>query len=287
MLRYDKVFKRPVDPITALNLDAALITGGLAGLGLEMVKLLQDMAQIYILDIQPPLEKFSSSVRYIKCDLRCPESLETALDSVYSTLGKTKLSVVVNNAGIRGSGSLLGMEESSIRKVFEVNTFAMIRILKKVVGRHLGTELLQQLIEQQHLELQPSFLSIVNISSILGTFGPKNLLAYSASKAASIQIHECFSEELRKYPSIRPLLVMPGQLSTQMFDDVAPSRLFFAPIIDHRQLAKVIVGKIRRREIGVLCEPLYANFLPGVKVLPLFVQRFARWVSQMDEKIQE
>lgn len=256
---------------------AALVTGGLKGLGLEIVKellRLNAVGKVYVLDVLDVPSALSDTVVFVKCDLSSPDSLYSALDHVYSDIGDGHVSVVVNNAGIRDSGSLLNMKDSVIRRVFEVNTFSMISILREVVSRHL--------------EIDPNRrLGIVNISSILGTFGPKNLLAYSASKAASIQIHECFAEEIQQFPSIRPLLVMPGQLTTNMFSDVIPSRQFFAPLVDHRQLAKVIVEKLVNGEIGVLCEPLYANFLPLMKVMPLCVQRFARWASEMDEKVKE
>lgn len=257
--------------------DAALVTGGLKGLGLEIVKELlrrNSVGNIYVLDVLDIPSSLKDTVSFVKCDLSSPESLHKAIDQVYSKLGNSRLSVVVNNAGIRDSGSLLNMKYAAIRRVFEVNTFSVVSILKEVVSKHLEQDSKRR-------------LSIVNVSSVLGTFGPKNLLVYSASKAASIQIHECFAEEVKQFPTIRPLLVIPGQLTTDMFSDVTPSRQFFAPLVDHRQLARVVVGKLVDGETGVLCEPLYANFLPIMKVLPLSIQRLARWASEMDDKVKE
>lgn len=263
-------------PIAELGInDVALVTGGLNGLGVEIVKLLletQNLGAIYILDVQRPPTMLCDKVKFVECDLASPEALSMSLDHIYSSLDGRNLSVVVNNAGIRGSGSVLNVSDSTIRKVFEVNFFAPIHIMREVTSRHLQ---------------RPSDkrLSLVNVSSILGTLGPKNLLAYSASKAASIQAHECFAEEMRPFDNITTLLVLPGQLTTEMFRDVSPSRLFFAPLVDHKRLAQQIVQKIAAGEEGVLCEPFYANFLPFVKVMPIYFQRLARWISQMDEKI--
>lgn len=255
--------------------DAALVTGGLGGLGLETVKqlLLKDkLGHIFILDIQKPPKIDSEKVTFVQCDLSSSDALVKALNYVYSSLGEKHLSIVVNNAGIRNGGSVLNNTRETVQKVFEVNTFAVFSILQEVVRRHL--------------ERDPSNpLSIANVSSILGTFGPKNLLAYSASKAATIQIHECFTEEVREYPNIRPILVLPGQLTTDMFKDVTPSRQFFAPLVDHRQLARLIVDKLMVGHVGTLCEPMYANFLPIMKIMPYSIQKLARWASEMDEKI--
>lgn len=235
---------------------------------------LRKFGKVFILDVRNLAEQLSDDVVYVKCDLSSAKALNSGLDSVYSLLDQRRLSLVVNNAGVRESGSLLNMRNEDTRRVFEVNTFSVITILKEVVSHHLKNDLLHR-------------LSIANISSVLGTFGPKNLLIYSASKASTIQIHESFAEEMREYPRIRPLLVLPGQLTTEMFSDVSPSCLFFAPLVDHRQLARLIVQNLQQGKTGVLCEPLYTNLLPVMKVMPLFVQRIARWVSQMDDKLNE
>lgn len=257
--------------------DSALVTGGLRGLGLALVQLLLDstnIGQVYVLDVLEPPASLVDSVCFVPCDLSAPESLDQAIRSVYENIGDTRIAVVVNNAGVRDSGALLNMSASAVRRVFEVNTFSVITILQQVVSRHIKRDALQP-------------FSIVNVSSVLGAFGPKHLLVYSASKAAAIQIHEVFVEELRPFPLIRPLLVVPGQLNTEMFLEVVPNHQFFAPLVDHQQLAREIVRKVVRGEAGVMCEPLYANFLPVMKIMPMVIQRLARWASQMDDKVKE
>lgn len=277
LLQIDNYLREPSYDLSAFNSkDAALVTGGLGGLGLEIVKQLlsrEKLGHVFILDIQKPPSLNSDAVTFVKCDISSPEALIESLDYVYSSLGDKRMTFVVNNAGVRNSGSILNTSVETFRKVFQVNTFAVFSILKEVVKRHVNRE-------------SAAPLCIANISSVLGTFGPKNLLAYSASKAATIQIHECFTEEVRDFPSIRPLLVLPGQLTTDMFNDVTPSRQFFAPLVDHRQLARLIVDKLMAGHVGTLCEPMYANFLPIMKIMPYSVQKIARWASEMDEKIK-
>lgn len=278
LLWFDNYLRAPNYDASLFDLrDVALVTGGLGGLGLEIVKELLSrnrIGHIYILDIQEPQTVGSDKVTFVKCDLSSSDALINALNFIYSSLGDKRVTFVVNNAGIRHSGSVLKTTSEVIRKVFEVNTFAVISILQEVV--------------QRHIDRKPADpLCIANVSSILGAFGPKNLLAYSASKAATIQIHECFTQEVSEFPSIRPLLVLPGQLTTDMFKDVIPSRQFFAPLVDHRQLARVIVDRLMAGHVGTLCEPMYANFLPVMKIMPYSVQKIARWASEMDKKIKD
>lgn len=259
--------------------DIALVTGGSGGLGLALVKSLvfdHNAGKVFILDIKEPEFQFDDRVEFISCDVGSEDELNQTLNSVIMTLdsqGK-HISVLINNAGVRCSGPLLNLHGNSILQAFGTNTLAPIRVIRRVVGHHL--------------EKYPTLpLSVVSVSSVLGIFGPRNLLVYSASKSALIQIHECLGEELRSHRNIRMLLVMPGQLTTDMFKDVSPTKVFFAPLVNHTGLATRIVGRISRGQEGVLCEPFYANFLPIVKILPMSLQRLCRWFTQMDEKIPD
>lgn len=259
--------------------DIALVTGGLSGLGLEITKKLvfDHQITVIVLDIKEPQFDFGNlKVVFHHCDVGIDSQLKTTLDSLLKGLQKKQqhISILVNNAGVRNSGSLLKLEDDAISQAFGVNLFAQITILRKIIANHI------------HLHPR-SQLSVVSVSSILGTLAPKNLLVYSASKAAVMQIHESLTQELKQYSKIRMLLVSPGQLTTDMFSDVSPSRLFFAPLVNHIALAGVIVEKINCGEAGILCEPFYANFLPLVKTLPLVFQSICRWFSQMDEKITD
>ncbi|KAF7584192.1 putative uncharacterized oxidoreductase [Clavispora lusitaniae] len=272
-------FRTPVSWNSLSESDVAVVTGGSNGLGLALVKsLLFDykVARIYIIDIKPPDFSFDKRVEFCHCDIADIGKLNHVLSTIQKELAKESrhISILVNNAGVRASGSLLAMDSTQISRVFDVNTFSPIAVLRTVLSHHL-----------HHFPHRT--LSVVNVSSILGVFGPKNLSVYSASKAAMIQIHECLREELRPHKNIRMLLVMPGQLTTDMFKDISPSRLFLAPLINHTWLAAKIAARVNRGEEGVLCEPLYANFLPMAKSLPLLLQYWCRKFSQMDDKVPD
>ncbi|EGW30695.1 uncharacterized protein SPAPADRAFT_62563 [Spathaspora passalidarum NRRL Y-27907] len=260
--------------------DIVLITGGANGLGLAMVEhFLAKKITIYVLDVTEPALTNEKLV-FVKCDLGNEDTLGLELQRIISELNQSNrhISVLINNAGIRDSRSLLNLKEVKIKNMVNINFMAPIWILREVIRNHI----------EQVLPKDPeATLFVVTVSSILGTLAPKNLSIYAATKAALISLHEAMSQELKEYEGIRTLLVTTGQLSTAMFQDVEPSRLFFAPIVNHFKLAQDIVAKIDVGYSGTICRPFYANFLPMVRTFPTILQDFCRKISQMDDKIKD
>lgn len=262
-----------------LESDVAVITGGSHGMGWEMVKklLLCGVKRVYVLDIVSPEvfpEISMDNLVYIPCDVGDSSQLTAVIGDIIHQCNDADdaITVYIHNAGKRHSQSVLSLSFSQISDIFLVNVFAHINALKLIV--------------QNHIEVHPHRkLSIVTVSSVLGIVAPRNLTIYSASKAALTQIHDGLVQELSEYPSIGLLLVLPGQLSRGMFDDIKVSRQFFAPVVDYSQLAVLIIEKINRGEYGVVCKPLYGNFLPIMKVLPHWLAQWLRKFSQMDDKV--
>lgn len=289
----------------------ALVTGGSMGLGLEIVRelLLQGILEVIVLDVvEYPFE--DHLVKFKKCDVGDEIVLKKTLESIFEMLESTGkyISVLVNNAGIRHHESLLDLADSKIHDLFNINTLSHIWILKAVINNNLlrlkreeeeevnGEKDLSKDSKDSPNDLNDSPedstsnthikpLFIVSVTSVLGALAPKNLSVYSATKAAITLIHEALSYELSQYRHIRMLLVSPGQLTSGMFEDVAPSNRFFAPLVKHTELAQKIVSRIIPGHAGVICEPLYANFIPAVRVMPMMFQHLCRWLSGMDKKI--
>ncbi|RLV91987.1 Diphthamide biosynthesis protein 2 [Spathaspora sp. JA1] len=217
--------------------DIALITGGSNGLGLAIVKkLLAKNVTVYVLDAST-IRIAHEKLVFVKCDVGNEDMLILELQRIIRDLNQSNrhISVLINNAGIRDNLSLLNIKEIKIRIMVNVNFMAPIWILREVVSNH---------VEHVLSKNSEAELYVVTVSSILGTLAPKNLSLYSATKAALISLHEAMTQELKEYQGIRLLLVTTGQLSTAMFQDVEPSRLFFAPIVNHVELAKDIVTNI-------------------------------------------
>ncbi|KAI5955229.1 hypothetical protein KGF54_001790 [Candida jiufengensis] len=259
--------------------DVALITGGSNGLGLEIAKsLLMRNVTVFVIDKTPPPEKVEkdSNFNYIECDLGDEMDLKVKLSTLIHSLNEENkyISIVINNAGIRDNKSLVNLRFDKVKSLFNVNTIAQVFILQKIVSNHLSYNVNGK-------------LSIVTVSSILGTFAPKNLSVYSATKAAQIMLHESLQQELKQFPKIRLMLVTTGQMNTELFKDVSAPKQYIAPVVNHVDLAKEITNKIDKGYMGNLSRPFYANFLPGVRTTPLIVQDFCRWFSEIDDQIKE
>ncbi|CAI5759659.1 unnamed protein product [Candida verbasci] len=273
--KYSIRYNLPNDWTELNENDICLITGGSNGLGLEIVKnLLAKKVIVYNFDISP--SDHDHAVNFIKCNIGIEEELKFELNKLIESLrSKNKyISIVINNAGIRDNRPLITLPSDRIHQIINVNLFSQIWI--------------QQTVLNNHLQNNPNGkLSIVNMSSILGTFAPKNLSIYCGSKAASIQIHDALVQEFKRHEKIRFLLITTGQLNTSMFNDVIPSRLWFAPIVDKDYLSNLILEKINTGYSGIICEPFYANFLPSLRCFPMWFQDLCRYISEIDDKIKE
>lgn len=127
--------------------------------------------------------------------------------------------------------------------------------------------------------------TIVTISSVLGQIGASHLSDYTAAKAGLIALHKSLTAELRNKPEIKTILVTPGQLTTPLFAGVDVGRLrgFFGPVIEPVDVAKEIIKAIDGGSSGVLAMPFYARWIDWMNVLPAGLQRFARYVSGIDD----
>lgn len=138
----------------------------------------------------------------------------------------------------------------------------------------------------------PSGGTIVTVSSVLGHLGASHLTDYTASKAALLAFHTSLRAEISQmdankpqYPgadSTKMILVKPGQLSTAMFSTLKSPSDFFGPVVQAKDLAREIVDMIEQGRDGVLCMPVYAWLVEWLGVLPMSLQRAARWMSGVD-----
>ena len=130
--------------------------------------------------------------------------------------------------------------------------------------------------------------SIVTISSVVGHVGPKFLTDYASTKAAVTALHYALTADLGGVSApIKTLLVEPGQMSTNLFAGVETPSNFFAPVLEPVNVAKEIIAAIDAGKGGVLAMPTYSRWIHLMKVLPVSVQRLARWWSGCDEAMQK
>ena len=183
----------------------ALITGGCSGIGLGTVELfVAEGARVVAADVQDAKgaileQRFPDTVRYAHCDVTVEAEIAAATALVASTFGG--LDILFNNAG---HGGTIGTVEETDAKGWD-DTFALL-----VRGPAIGMKHAVPLMRAR------GGGAIVNTASIAGLqagFGP---LAYSAAKAAVIQMTRVAAAELSPM-KIRVNAICPGLIATSIF----------------------------------------------------------------------
>jgi NAD(P)-dependent dehydrogenase (short-subunit alcohol dehydrogenase family) len=107
--------------------------------------------------------------------------------------------ILVNNAGVERAGSIEEQSMDDFRATMETNYFGALRCIKAVVPqmrqRRSGT--------------------IVNVSSVAGSFSHPPMTAYCASKWALEAMSESLACEMKTF-GVRVALVKPGIIDTAM-----------------------------------------------------------------------
>ncbi|HTU23404.1 MAG TPA: SDR family oxidoreductase [Gemmataceae bacterium] len=134
-------------------------------------------------------------IETVHADVTCRADREAMAGAVLRHFGG--VDVLVNNAGIGATGHFAEMNPENLRKIMEVNCFALV-------------ETTRQFLPLLKLGTAPA---ILNISSIAGKRGIPARSEYSASKFAVQGFSEALRAELAK-DGIDVLLVCPGLTQT-------------------------------------------------------------------------
>jgi short-subunit dehydrogenase len=186
--------------------EKALVTGASSGIGRETARRLgQKGFQVIALarrkERLAELAKENQNIVPRPVDLSDPRELEEFCHEI--SILSEPISVLINSAGFSLRGAVEDVSLASIRRLFEVNLFALIRITQACLPgmRHLrkGT--------------------IVNLSSIVGKFPFPTSGPYSATKHAVESISDALRMEVRPF-GIRVVTIRPGVIATE-FNEVA------------------------------------------------------------------
>ncbi|KAL3466296.1 hypothetical protein BJX64DRAFT_250543 [Aspergillus heterothallicus] len=225
------------------NREVVVLTGGSNGIGRQVAKLLGSKGvKVAILDIAPPTDASAlpSTVRFHKCDITSPSAIAEVAATIRATMGEP--TVLINNAGICSSRTILGSTESQTRLQFEVNTFAHYWLAK---------EFLPAMIKRNHG-------MVVTVASQAGYTVTPNMVDYSATKAAAIAFHEGLGAELvTRYnaPRVRTVLITQGFAKTALIDKLTPEDTWLNPLLHPETVAENIVNQVLSGNSGHVLVP--------------------------------
>ena len=182
-----------------------LITGCSSGYGLETARHFHAQGWNVFATMRTPREDVlprSERLRVLALDVTRPESIAAALKECGT------LDVLVNNAGIGLMGAFETTPMTTVREVFETNTFGVMAMTQAVIPQ---------------LRAQRSGV-VVNVTSS-ATLAPMPLVAvYTASKMAIEGFTASLAHELGAF-DVHAKLVEPGYAPTTRFTSNTGSRM--------------------------------------------------------------
>ncbi|KAH9913332.1 NAD-P-binding protein [Epithele typhae] len=127
----------------------------------------------------------------------CEESVQLAVDTVMEREGR--IDVLINNAGMSGSGALIDIPIEEIVQTFNTNVFSIVRLTKAVIP---------------HMAARKSG-TIVTIGSLAGEIPVPWAGVYAATKAAAHSLTDTLYMECTPL-NINVVLVSPGGVKSNI-----------------------------------------------------------------------
>lgn len=180
-----------------MNNKIILITGSNAGIGKSIVKLLEKEKCTIIATSRKTKKKNKKNIFYYDLDVTNENQWKELIKFIKIKFGR--LDCLINNAGIRVSGKIENTSLGLWNDIIKTNLTSIF------LGCKYAVPLLKK----------GKKASIVNLTSISGIRGIKNMLAYSASKGAIVAFTASLALDLAKY-KIRVNAIAPGAVDTKM-----------------------------------------------------------------------
>lgn len=237
--------------------ETILITGGGFGLGRLLAQRFAKLgAKLILWDINEEnlhqtrslINKSGGICHTAVVDVTDAEAVYRAADKLRQDDG-LQVTMLVLNAGIVNGRKLMDLQDSQIRKCFEVNTFSHFWVTKAFLPFMMK-------INEGH---------IISIDSIASYAGADRLTDYSASKAASRSLQDSMLHEMHYsgYTGIRFTSINPYFINTGMFAG-AYSRVF--PILEPADVADAIVEAVRLNK-KIVFVPQHFSYFPLITAL--------------------
>ncbi|MGE0849148.1 MAG: SDR family NAD(P)-dependent oxidoreductase [Hyphomicrobiaceae bacterium] len=184
----------------------ALVTGAGSGIGRAMVRLFAaEGAHVYVADVNAEAAEAVASeiaaaglsARAITADVSLGQDVSAMFRTIAATHGR--LDVLVNNAGLNVRSDFRHLSDADWVKIREVNLDGVVRVARD------GFALLRA----------SGRGSLVNVASIMGHRGLRQLTAYSATKGAVIALTRGLAVEYAPF-NIRVNALAPGFVETAL-----------------------------------------------------------------------
>jgi len=185
----------------------ALVTGSTSGIGIAITQRLASAGFSVLVTGRSEnrgarvVSDLGGAAHFVRCDLLESDAPEYLVEQTVSHFGR--LDVLVNNAAIDHTKSLLDVTADEIATTFAHNTFAPMNLL---------------IAAARVMKSQGEGGSIINITSRLASIGVPTMGIYSASKGAMLAFTRASAIDLAPF-NIRVNAVAPGMTRTPLYDE--------------------------------------------------------------------
>lgn len=210
----------------------ALVTGGAAGIGLNVARVFaEEGARVYLADINATGVETAASALVadgfqatpITADVSRGQDVTAMIRTIQA--GSGKLDIVVNNAGLNVRGDFRHMTDADWVRLREVNLDGVVRVARDAFPL-----------------LQASGRgSLVNISSIMAHRGLRQLAGYSATKGAVTALTRALAVEYAPF-NIRVNAIAPGFVETAITERVLRNPAIKKALIDQTPMRRLGEG---------------------------------------------
>lgn len=217
-----------------------VITGGGSGLGRALaLEYAREGSRVAVLDrnresaeaVAREVEAAGGKSLALACDVTDADAVGHAATAI--TRGWHGLDLLVNNAGIAGSGTVVDTPEEDWRRILEVNLFGVVTVSRAFLPAMI----------------RAGAGHVVNIASAAGFVSAPGMAAYNASKAAVISLSESLRVEMSAH-GIGVTVVCPSFFRTNLLDEFSgseESRQFALRLMDKSALSAEDVARQVRR----------------------------------------
>ena len=186
----------------------AVITGANRGIGKSLVELFASngyniwaCARKQNIEFEEWLNRNASTnnvwIKPVYFEMSDTDAINNGIQSILND--NLAVDVLINNAGISTVGLLSMSKVDDIVNLFNVNYFAMLRIIQRI---------------SKKMSRQKSGV-IINMGSLAGIEPQAGKIAYGSSKAAVMMMTKCLAKELGPL-GIRVNSIAPGPIETEM-----------------------------------------------------------------------
>jgi NAD(P)-dependent dehydrogenase (short-subunit alcohol dehydrogenase family) len=211
----------------------ALVTGAGAGIGLATATVFgQEGAHVYLTDVNgdsaakavADLTARGLAATAATMDVSRGQDVSATMRAVATAHGR--IDILVNNAGLNVRGDFRHMSDADWTTIREVNLDGVVRVARDAFD----------------LLRASGKASLINVASIMGHRGLRQLAGYSATKGAVLALSRALAVEYAPY-GIRVNALAPGFVETALTERVLRNPLFNKALLDRTLMKRFGTGE--------------------------------------------